>query len=356
MTLPHGEHTARLALASLDGMGAPRYEQLLREFDSAQEALNANITALQSVSDISFSMAERIIALRDRLDAVEERWESLWRQGVVARLSDTPEYPEPLRKIPGPPPLLLTWGLEGALPERSLAIVGTRNPCPEGLEAAATAARIAREDGWCVVSGLARGIDTAAHRAAIAARGSGEWGSIAVVGHDLTSMYPPEHRQLAVEVGRAGAVASECLFGAVGARRLVRRNRIISGLCRGVMVIQSGREDGALHTARFAETQRRDVAVWDPAELTVASAGTAELVSRGRRHYNAATFAGWLDHLGSRTEFPDPMLLFDKSKRPSRGYWLYARETVDAAGGCGAEAVVPDYRAVDGQGACGSPW
>ncbi|MBT7098112.1 hypothetical protein HN937_12095, partial [Candidatus Poribacteria bacterium] len=338
------------------GIGAASYEQLLREFGSAEETVGVNITALHSLPGISLSMAERIIALRDTLDPVRERWESLKGRRVVARLSDTPEYPGQLRKIPGAPPLLLTWGAEGMLPERSVAIVGTRNPCPEGLEAAATAARLAREDGWCVVSGLARGIDAAAHRGALAAAEDGEWASIAVVGHDLTSMYPPEHRRLAVEIGCAGAVASECLFGAVGARRLVRRNRIISGLCRGVMLIQSGQKDGALHTARFAERQRRDVAVWDPTELSVPSAGTAELVSRGRRHYNAANFADWLDHLGSRTEFPDPMLLFDKSERPARGYWLGARETVRAAGGCGAEAVVPDYRAVDSQGACGSPW
>lgn len=356
MSVPSAEHAARLALASVDGMGAARYERLMREFGAARDVLDANITALQSVWRPSLRVAERVIAARDTLDAVGARWEFLRLRGVRALLCDGPGYPAALRRIPDAPPLLLTWGLPAPLPERSLAIVGTRNPCPEALQAAAEAARIAREGGWCVVSGLARGVDAAAHRAALSAPDGDEWASIAVVGHDLTSIYPPEHRGLAAEVGRAGAVVSECLFGEALPRRLVRRNRLISGLCRGVILIQSGREDGSLHTARFAAAQRRDVAVWDPAALSVDSAGTEELVSLGRRPYNAATLTDWLDHLDGRTEFPDPTLLFDRSKRPARAYWQDARETVDLHGGCGADAVVPDYRAFHGPGACGCPW
>lgn len=356
MTSSSNEYVARLALASIEGMGAARYERLLREFGTAREVLAANITALQSLWGTSLRMAERIIAQRDALDAVQARWESLRLRGVTARLRDDPDYPQALRRIRDAPPLLLTWGLGGPLPERSLAIVGTRNACPEALHAAADAARIAREHGWCVVSGLARGVDAAAHRGALAAPREAEWASVAVVGHDLTSMYPPEHRQLAVDVGRAGAVVSEWLFGEVRARRLVRRNRLISGLCRGVMIIQSGRDDGSLHTARFAAAQRRDVAVWEPSELSVASEGTAELVSLGRRAYTSATLTDWLDHLDGRTEFPDPALLFDKSKRPVRAYWRDASEAVDLLRGCGAHAVVTDYRAVHGLGACGCPW
>ena len=269
MNAPYDEHIARLALASIEGMAGARFEALLSEFGTAAQALHANVTALQSVSRVSLRMAERIIGQRDALDTVRTRWDTLHARGVTARFRDDPAYPDALKRIPDAPPLLLSWGLDGLLPERSLAIIGTRRPCQEAIEAAAHVARVAREDGWCVVSGLARGTDAAAHRAAIDSAEPGEWASIAVVGHDLTSIYPPEHRRLAVDVGRAGAVVSEHLVGDVRARHLVKRNRIISGLCRGVMLIQSGREDGALHTARFADAQRRDVAVWDPAALSV---------------------------------------------------------------------------------------
>ncbi len=354
------ERIARLALVSIERMGAARFERLLWEFGTAEQAMAANVTALVSVFGVSLGMAERVIGQRDQLDAIRLRWDALRRRGVTARFRDEPSYPDALRRIPDAPPLLLSWGLDGLMPERSLAIVGTRRPCPEAVEAAEHVARVAREDGWCVVSGLARGTDAAAHRAAIDGAAAGEWASIAVVGHDLTSIYPPEHRQLGVDVGRAGAVVSERLIADVRARHLVKRNRIISGLCRGIMLIQSGREDGALHTARFADAQRRDVAVWDPAALSVASEGTAELVARGRRSYDAVSISDWLSHLDSQTEFPNPMLLFDKSQRRARAYWRDAREAVELGGGCDARAAVPDYAALHGlgrgPGACGCPW
>jgi DNA processing protein len=360
MNAPHDEHIARLALASIEGMGAARFEGLLWEFGAAQQAIAANITALRTVVGVSLTMAERIIGQRDALDTVRARWDALHARGVTARFRDEPAYPDALRKIPDAPPLLLSWGLDGLIPERSLAIVGTRRPCPEALEAADHVARVARADGWCVVSGLARGTDAAAHRAAIDGTAAGEWASIAVLGHDLTAIYPPEHRQLAVDVGRVGAVVSERLIADVRGRHLVKRNRIISGLCRGIMLIQSGREDGALHTARFADAQRRDVAVWDPAALSVESAGAAELVSRGRRFYDAASISDWLAHLDSQTEFPNPMLLFDRSDQRAGAYWREAREAVELGGGCDADAAVPDYAALHGlgrgPGACGCPW
>ncbi len=297
MNPSHDEHIARLALASIEGIGAARFERLLSEFGAAKQALAANITALLSVFGVSLPVAERIIAQRDALDAVAARWDALHARGVTARFRDEPAYPAALKEIPEAPPLLLSWGLDGLIPERSLAIVGTRRPCPEAVEATDHVARVARADGWCVVSGLARGTDAAAHRAAVDDSQPGQWASIAAVGHDLTSIYPPEHRQLAVDVGRAGAVVSEWLIGDVRARRLVKRNRIISGLCRGIMLIQSDREDGALHTTRFADAQRRDVAVWDPASLSVDSLGAMDLVACGRRSHNASSISDWLSHL-----------------------------------------------------------
>lgn len=198
-----------------------------------------------------------------------------------------PAYPPWLAASPDPPPLL--W-VRGELPCRpGLAIVGTRGPSPLGLAAAASLAAAAAGQAVPVVSGLARGIDAAAHRGALAAGGT----TLAVLGGGLDRLYPPEHAPLAAELlRRGGALLSEWPLGApVTPAGLVRRDRIQAGLAAAVAVCETGPGGGALHAARAALAARRLLLVPAAAAPGPAAAGRRLLLDWGARPYTDATAA-----------------------------------------------------------------
>ena len=181
-----------------------------------------------------------------------------WLEGpgrrVVAR--NDPAYPRMLAEIANPPPLLYVTGRVELLNRPSFAIVGSRNASAQGVRDAEAFAAALSAAGLCVVSGLALGIDAAAHRGGLRAPGS----SVAIVGTGADRIYPPRNRDLAHELAQRGAVVSEFPLGTTPRpENFPRRNRLISGLSKGVLVVEAALESGSLITARLALDQGRDV-------------------------------------------------------------------------------------------------
>lgn len=165
-------------------------------------------------------------------------------------------YPRRLREIPDPPPVLFVAGDPAVLDRAQIALVGSRRATPLGVETAEALAAGLAERGLCITSGLALGVDAAGHRGAIAAGGH----TVAVAGHGLDRVYPRRHRTLAREVAASGALVSEFPPGTPPLpAHFPRRNRIISGLSLGVVVVEAARRSGSLITARLAGEQGRDV-------------------------------------------------------------------------------------------------
>ncbi|QDQ29307.1 DNA-protecting protein DprA [Chitinimonas arctica] len=170
-------------------------------------------------------------------------------------LADT-DYPAQLLQIADPPPLLYAKGHTALLNRSILAVVGSRNATPQGLRNAEAFARDLSQRGWCIVSGLALGIDTAAHRGGLAGRGA----TIAVVGTGLDIVYPASNHALAHRIAAEGLMLSEFPLGTPGRPgNFPRRNRLISGLARGVLVVEAALQSGSLITAREAAEQGREV-------------------------------------------------------------------------------------------------
>jgi DNA processing protein len=172
-------------------------------------------------------------------------------------------YPPLLRRISDPPPVLYVHGDLGAVgDQRAVAVVGTREPSQFGVSAADHLTTTLARNGWVIVSGLAKGIDTTAHRAALAAGGR----TIAILGNGLDRVYPSENTALAEAiVANGGAVMSELPFGAPPvARNLIQRDRLQSGMSGAIVIAQTGVKGGTLHTARFAAEQRRRIFCPEP--------------------------------------------------------------------------------------------
>lgn len=167
-----------------------------------------------------------------------------------------PRYPLQLKEISDPPPVLFIRGNAELLSRPQIAIVGSRNPSALGLETAFNFAKSLSQHGFVITSGLALGIDAAGHEGALNAHGH----TIAVAGTGLDRVYPARHKELAIRIVNSGAMISEFPSGtAAKANHFPRRNRIISGLCQGLLVVEAARESGSLITARMALEQNREV-------------------------------------------------------------------------------------------------
>lgn len=189
-------------------------------------------------------------------DKVEE--DLLWLEEPrhhLIRITD-PDYPPALREIPDPPPALFIHGNPAGLAAAQLAIVGSRNPSMTGRRIANDFAKALVNEGFAITSGLALGIDAASHRGALAGQGL----TLAVTGTGLDRVYPAKHKQLAHEIAERGALISEFPLGSPAkAAHFPRRNRIISGLSLGVLVVEAATQSGSLITARLALEQGREV-------------------------------------------------------------------------------------------------
>jgi DNA processing protein len=266
-----------LALHLVPGIGPRLTAALLSHFGSAAEVLRAGVEELLQVPHIGPKLVQSIVQARQGNDLAEEL-QRIERYGVRLLRLGTPEYPESLASIPDPPHLLYLRGTLTPADAHAVALVGSRSCTEYGRRMATRLAAGLVRAGVTVVSGLARGIDGIAHRAAIEAGGR----TLAVLAGGLSRIYPPEHGELANAVMSSGALLTEsCMEQEPQAGLFPARNRIISGLSRAVVIVEAGERSGALHTAIHASEQGRTVlAVPGPVE-SEASAGCHKLIRDG---------------------------------------------------------------------------
>jgi DNA processing protein len=247
------ERSCWLALHHAPGVAARTFDKLLGLFGGAQAILRAAPGGLAEAGLADDTIAYLRAPDWAAVDAAR-RWET--EPGHHLLMLPDPGYPPLLREIPDPPPVLFVAGDPRVLSSPQLAIVGSRNASPAGQELAYDFARALVQSGLAITSGLALGIDAAAHRGAL----SGPGPTVAVAGTGLACVYPARHRALAAEIVAAGALISEFpLATPAMARNFPRRNRIISGLSLGTLVIEAAHRSGSLITARHAMEQGRAV-------------------------------------------------------------------------------------------------
>ncbi len=262
------ERFARLRLARAERVGPVSFRQLLDRFGSATRALDALPDLVRRGGGAGFTLPpvaeiEAEIAAGDRASA------------SLVVLGD-PAYPERLAAVDPPPPLLWARGDVALLSRETIGVVGARIASAGGQRIARGLAQALGQAGFVVVSGLARGIDAAAHEGAL------ETGTVAVLGGGVDDVYPPDNAGLYDRVVDRGCVVSESRMGArAQARDFPRRNRIISGLSRGVIVVEAEIRSGSLITARLAAEQGRDVFAVPGSPLDPRSRGPNELLRQG---------------------------------------------------------------------------
>ncbi len=259
-----------LRLARCGGIGAIRFHKLVGRLGSAGAALRAlpGMIAAGTAADVEICPADR--ALRE-LEAIEEL-------GACLLAACEPGYPLALREIPDPPPVLTVLGQVEALAGPGVGVVGARNASGNGRLFAKALAAALGAGGLSVVSGLARGIDTAAHGGALEAGAI----TIGVIASGVDVPYPPENAGLAARITERGAVVSERPLGAAPqARHFPRRNRVISGLALGVVVVEAAPGSGSLITARLAAEQGREVMAVPGTPLDPRHKGTNQLLRDG---------------------------------------------------------------------------
>lgn len=268
-----------LRLTLVPGVGPKTCRSLLERFGSAGKALGAPESALRDVPGVGPKVAEKIAGARREVDASGEL-DLCRRMGVRLIPRGEPGYPTMLGDIPDPPSLLYVRGTIEPADEIAVALVGSRKCTPYGLRVAERLAASLARVGLTVISGLARGIDAAAHRGALGAGGR----TIAVLANGLSEVYPPEHDELAREVAARGAVISESPMGQQPLAGLFpMRNRIISGMSLGVVVVEATPRSGSLTTAKHAMEQNREVfAVPGPVD-SLPSRGCHHLIRDGAR-------------------------------------------------------------------------
>ncbi len=244
---------AWLALSLTRGLGGESARRLLKEFGSPDAVFAASISSLKSVVKADVA-AEINKGFADDAVAPALAWLEDGNNRIVT-LADL-DYPQALLNIPDPPLLLYVKGRLALLNRPSLAVVGSRSATPQGISNAEAFAKSLSDAGLCIISGLAHGIDAAAHRGAL--RGLGN--SIAVVGTGLDKVYPAANRDLAHALAQQGALISEFPLGTPPlAANFPRRNRLISGMSLGCLVVEASLQSGSLITARLALEQGRDV-------------------------------------------------------------------------------------------------
>jgi len=246
-------HELRLSLIS--GVGPRIRRALLERFGSPEAVLAAAPSQLRDVPGVGVKLAEKIVAAQREIDAQGQL--ALCRQHEIAVLREaSADYPRALSEIHDPPSVLFVRGQLKPADGLAIAIVGTRHATSYGLRQAERLAGSLSRAGLTIISGLARGIDAAAHRGALAAGGR----TLAVLASGVLCIYPPEHGQLADQVLAQGALVSEAPPRASPhGGTFPQRNRIISGMSLGVIVVEAGDRSGALITARHAMEQGREV-------------------------------------------------------------------------------------------------
>jgi DNA processing protein len=287
------EEEAWLRLGLIPGLGPAALRRLLADFGNPEAAASASGASLaRSVGDALAA------AIRHGPDPALLEDSLRWLASPGNRLLTLADaqYPKRLLEIADPPPLLYAKGTLSLLEQDALAIVGSRNATPQGVSNAEAFARELSDSGFAIVSGLALGIDAAAHRGGL----SGTAGSIAVVGTGLDIVYPARNRELALELAANGLLLSEFALGTRAlSANFPRRNRLISGLARGVLVIEAALQSGSLITARYGLEQGREVFAVPGSIHSPLSKGCHLLIKQGAKLAESARDI--LEELGAAT-------------------------------------------------------
>lgn len=266
-----------VGLSLVPGLGGESYRKLLRAFGAPENIYGAPYAALKDV--VGTTVADGIRSGIDQADLgpLFDWLEN--EQNHIVTLADV-DYPQALLQIPDPPPLLYVKGRLDLLNQPALAVVGSRNATPQGQMNAESFSLSLSQCGLSIASGLASGIDAAAHRGGL--RGAAS--SIAVVGTGLDIVYPSRNHALAHELAHCGALVSEFPLGTPArANHFPRRNRIICGLSLGCLVVEAARQSGSLITARLAAEQGREVFAIPGSIHSPLSKGCHALIKQGAK-------------------------------------------------------------------------
>jgi len=267
-----------LALTLIPGLGTRMAGKLLDRFRTPQAVFRASRSELEAAG-VSGAVAQSIASGCSFEDALDQQRKMTERGATVIARSD-PRYPALLREIFDPPILLFARGRLELLQPFHFAVVGTRRPTPYGLAAAERLAADLARAGLTIVSGMARGIDTAAHKGALSAGGD----TVAVLGCGVDVIYPSENRKLAADLCAKGLVLSEFAMGSTAfPQNFPIRNRIISGLSAGVLVVEGAQYSGSAITAKLALDQGREVFAIPGNITSKASWGPNLLIKQGAK-------------------------------------------------------------------------
>jgi DNA processing protein len=266
-----------LSLSQIEGLGCQTFCQLLKTFGSPSEIYRKKFKELRAVvsEKIALEIGQGVdqTGLQDTLT-----WLAQANNHLVT-LADA-DYPKALLEIADPPPLLYAKGNLALLNKLSIAIVGSRNASVQGEKNAEAFAQGLAEHGLCIVSGLALGIDGAAHRGALKAKGD----TIAVVGTGLDMVYPAQHRDLAHQIASNGLIISEFPLGTLSKpQNFPRRNRLISGLSLGCLVVEANLKSGSQITARLSAEQGREVFAIPGSIHSPLAKGCHQLIKQGAK-------------------------------------------------------------------------
>ncbi len=295
-SMTRNEVAAWLQLLQADGVGNDAARRLLAAFGLPEQVLAQSLVALEQVVSARQATALRQIQAQTQT-LIETTWQWLQQDDPAIQrrlfvLGD-PDYPSLLLEMADPPLMLYAMGQVDRLHhvQPRIAMVGSRNPTPQGASNARAFARTFAERGWTVVSGLALGVDGAAHEGALQAALHGDLGlpTIAVVGTGLDRVYPRQHRELAHRIAQQGVILSECALGTPPlAHHFPKRNRIIAGLSHGVLVVEAALQSGSLITARLAAEQGKEVFAIPGSIHAQQSRGCHALIRQGAKLVESA--------------------------------------------------------------------
>ncbi|MGI5891355.1 MAG: DNA-processing protein DprA [Bacillota bacterium] len=294
-----------LALHSINNMGPSRLKNILEYYGYDAAMAWHDCSNWRMIPGLTPSIANTLAAAKKEVD-VEAVYEKFLASGASLLLLNDPAYPELLANIYDPPLLLFYYGQLPEPADITVAMIGTRRPTPYGRQVAQILARDLAMQGIWVVSGMARGIDSICHQAAIEAGGK----TIAVIGSGIDIIYPPENGNLFQQIIANGAVISELPLGSPPlAAHFPMRNRIISGLSKGVVVVEAGKRSGTLLTVDRAMEQGRDVFSVPGLITSKMSSATNALFAQGAKVVTNAQDI-WQDYL------PESRMIKHKKKKP----------------------------------------
>ena len=270
-------------LSIIPGVGYQTIQRLLVAFGSAQRALDATLQELTQIEGLSPNVRQRVIRGKSRV-SVDQELELIEAHNCHLVTVNDSAYPMLLKEIADPPPLLYVRGDLGEPDAPSITIVGTRSPTNYGKTIGRQLSQQLAENGVTVISGFARGIDTCAHQGALQANGR----TIAVLGNGLSQIYPDENRDLADEIVESGALISEFAMSVPPfPKNFPRRNRLVSGMSSGTVVVEASVRSGSLITARHAAEQGREVFAVPGQVFSNQSKGSHQLINQGAKLINA---------------------------------------------------------------------